>query len=71
MIQKITKTDMKLTTPTPTTIPTIRPVLLLLLLGGSLLTVGIKSVQYRHTLSKSKNKNFDYFTDKRPYIVKG
>jgi len=44
MIKKVTKTDRKLTTPTPTTIPTIRPVLFFSLLGGSLLTVGVKSV---------------------------
>jgi len=36
-----------LTTPTPRMIPTIRPILLLLLLGGLLLTVGMKSVQYK------------------------
>lgn len=56
MIQKVTKTDRKHTTPTPTTIPTIRPVLFVLLLGGSLLTLGIKSVQYRQ-LYQNKNKN--------------
>lgn len=47
MIQKIAKIDKTLTTPTPNTIPRIRPILLLLLLGGLLLTVGMKSVQYK------------------------
>lgn len=47
MIQKIAKIDKTLTTPTPSTIPRIRPILLLLLLGGLLLTVGMKSVQYK------------------------
>lgn len=47
MIQKIAKIDKTLTTPTPNTIPRIRPILLLLLLGGLLLTVGMKSVQHK------------------------
>lgn len=47
MIQKIAKIDKTLTTPTPSTIPRIRPILLLLLLGGLLLTVGMKSVQHK------------------------
>jgi len=39
------KTARKHTAPTPTTIPTIRPALFVLLLGGLLLTVGMKSIQ--------------------------
>lgn len=54
MIQKIAKIDKTLTTPTPNTIPRIRPILLLLLLGGLLLTVGMKSVQHK-TIYQIKN----------------
>lgn len=54
MIQKIAKIDKTLTTPTPSTIPRIRPILLLLLLGGLLLTVGMKSVQHK-TIYQIKN----------------
>lgn len=42
------KTDRAHTTPTPTTIPMIRPALFFSLLGGSLLTVGMKSIQHKH-----------------------
>jgi hypothetical protein len=39
------KTARKKTAPTPTTTPMIRPALFFLVLGGLLLTVGMKSIQ--------------------------